>query len=298
MMMMTHQMTRLTTLLAAITVAIGNFACSGSPQQLPSTRLVVDGLERQYNLFVPTNQPDGPMPLLVAVHGGGGQGETFPQQAQFESLAEAAGIVIAFPQAHQMSGNEGEWQLNTRPGSHHDIDYIAAMIDAISATHSIDSSRVYATGYSLGSMFTYELACHMSDRFAAIASFAGTMPVAMHSCAQARAVPIMHIHGVEDSIIAYGDTWDWKAWDSVGRMMDIPSLMAFWRNQYNCQTENTTAGPGTTHFVQSMCDQDARLEHHRLDGVGHGWPDAIDGVSTHQVIWSFLSGFSRELNLP
>ena len=23
------------------------------------------------------------------------------------------------------------------------------------------------------------------------------------------------------------------------------------------------------------------------------WPDSLNGVSTHQVIWSFLSGFSK-----
>ena len=105
-----------------------------------------------------------------------------------------------------MPPNEGAWQLNTDAQSRQDIDYIEAMIDDISSGHPVDASKVYAVGYSLGSMFSYELACQMSGRFAAIASFAGTMPVSPKSCDPERNVPIMHIHGVEDPIIAYGST--------------------------------------------------------------------------------------------
>ncbi len=265
----------------------------GERQTLPSSTINVGGIDREYNLFVPNNPPEGPMPLLVAIHGGGGQGEAFPQQAQFEALAESQGIILAFPQAHLMPNNEGEWQLNTRPESRHDLDYIEAMIDDISSRHQVDATRVYATGYSLGSMFTYDLACHLSARFAAIASFAGTMPVTMHSCDQAHKVPIMHIHGVEDGIISYTDSWDWKEWDSVGAMLDIPGLMQFWSEKYNCVDETQVASDSSTHFVHSGCDDGTRFEHHRLNGVGHGWPDAIDSVSTHEVIWTFLSEFSR-----
>ena len=42
---------------------------------------------------------------------------------------------------------------------------------------SVDESRLYGIGYSLGSMFSYEIACHLNRRIAAIASYAGTMPV-------------------------------------------------------------------------------------------------------------------------
>ena len=46
--------------------------------------------------------------------------------------------------------------------------------------------------------------------------------------------------------------------------------------------------------IHDQCDQDARVEHHRLNGVVHDWPNEIDGVSTHQVMWTFLSGFSKK----
>ena len=192
-----------------------------------------------------------------------------------------------------LPGNEGEWQLNTMPGSRQDIEYIEALIDYISSIHSIDAERVYATGYSLGSMFNYELACHLSNRFAAVASYAGTMPVTPYSCDQSSNVAIMHLHGIDDWIISYGDSWDWKEWDEVGTMMDVPSLVNFWANKYNCQNESETDFDASSHIVHDNCDEGVRVEHHRLDGIGHDWPEEINGISTSQIIWSFLSNFTK-----
>jgi polyhydroxybutyrate depolymerase len=173
-----------------------------------------------------------------------------------------------------------------------DIDFFEAMISEISSNYTVDASRIYAVGYSLGSMFSYELACQMSTRFAAIASFAGTMPVTPKSCNPERNIPIMHIHGVNDPIIAYANTWDWKSWDSVGTMQDIPSLVNYWTDKYNCQGENETSNEDVAHFVYDACDQDSRIEHYRLENGIHEWPADINGEPTYSVMWSFLSNYS------
>ena len=117
-----------------------------------------------------------------------------------------------------------------------DINFINALIADVSTNHSVDANRIYGIGYSLGSMFSYEFACQMSNQFAAIASFAGTMPVNPTACDPQRFAPIMHIHGTDDSIIAYGNEWGWKSWPQVGDMRDIPSLLSYWREKYQCPT--------------------------------------------------------------
>ena len=261
-------------------------------QHLPITEIDVNGMERKYHLFVPTGSQQGPMSLVVMLMGGDAGSWKFPQQDRWEELAELEGIVIAFPVGKVIPPNESAWQLNTDAQSRHDIDLIEAMIQEISSNHALDAQQVYAVGYSLGSMFSYELACQMSDRFAAIASFAGTMPVAPKACDPERNVPLMHIHGVKDPIIAYEHTWDWKNWDSVGTMRDVPSLVQFWRDRYNCQNERQAESEGEIHLVYDSCEQGARVEHYRLEAAGHDWPDTLSGVSTHRVIWSFLSGFA------
>lgn len=274
-------------------------------QHLPMTEITVNGVTREYYLFVPTNEADGPSALLVTLQGGGADaGWRFASQYDWEAVAEQENMIIALPSGMQFGDNEGAWQLNTDAESMQDIEFFEAMITEISSQYTVDESRVYAVGYSLGSMFAYELACQMSTRFAAIASFAGTMPVNAKSCNPERNIPIMHVHGVNDPIIAYSNTWDWKSWDSVGTMRDIPSLVQYWADKYNCQnyqdggsTTNTSSAISSEtvsmrHIVHSNCDQNSRVEHYRLDQGTHEWPAELMGQPTYQVMWSFLSGYS------
>ncbi len=282
-----------------VVIGIGLYAAwwayvvSEYKQHLPINEIAVNGVEREYHIFVPTNEADGPQKLLVLLQGGDAGSWRFPQQFMWEELAEKEGMIIAVPVGKLVPPNEGAWQLNTDAQSMQDIDYIEAMIADISSKHKVDASKVYAVGYSLGSMFSYELACQMSARFAAIASFAGTMPVSPKSCEPERNVPILHIHGVEDGIIAYGNTWDWKSWDSVGTMRDVPGLLDYWQDKYNCQNTGQSETDTSGHTVYDQCDQGARIEHHSIKANGHEWPETINGESTHQVIWLFLSEFSK-----
>ena len=255
--------------------------------------VIVDGMTREYRYEVPAQLPDGPMPVLVMVHGGDGRNYPFPQESQFKSLVNTEDFILLQPLSELVYPNEGEWQLNTRDDSRHDIAFMKAMLAQIAGAFDVDQTRVYATGYSIGSMFTYELACQMSDRFAAIASYAGTMPVSPASCDVSEGIAMMHIHGEEDGIIAYNNPWDWKEWDSVGTMQAIPDLVDYWGDKNRCQSVEETSFGSSSHIVHSDCDAEVRVEHYRLSRVGHEWPDTIDGRSTHRVIWEFVSGFSK-----
>jgi len=210
----------------------------------------------------------------------------------FYNRSEDEGYIVAHPLAMLVGDNEGAWQLNTTPTSIQDMEFMNAMLDDIETNFVVNPKRIYATGYSLGSMFTYEIACQMNTRVAAIATYAGTMPVSPTYCEMTNDIAIMHVHGVDDSIISYSDNWTWKAWDSVGEMMSIPDLVQYWRDKHNCQDSSESELGSSVHQVYSSCNGDARVEHHRLLGVGHEWPDNIEGISTHQVMWEFVRDFS------
>ena len=281
---------RLQILITGAFIALSS-SCGFDPAlTLPSVSIDVEGTERSYNIFVPTNTSTS-SPLLLAFHGGGGAGFEFPQQREFENLASEQGFILALPQAVRVGGNEGEWQLNTTQERYQDIQYVRKVIEDISNNHNVNERKIYAVGYSLGSMFTYELACQMNSEFAAIASFAGTMPVNMESCAQSRNVPIMHIHGTDDGIISYQDSWNWKSWSEVGPMRNIPDLLAFWSTKSGCGDEQQSTEGTVNHQVYTDCAGDGRFEHYRLEGQGHGWPEKIDSQITADAIWGFLSRF-------
>ena len=247
------------------------------------------GLERTFRLTVPEAAQGERLPVLIAFHGGGDAGLPFPDQDGFDET----GAIVVYPDGVSIGDNEGDWLLNTGNTGTEDIEFMEAILDGLDSRYCVDSDRVYATGYSLGSMFTYEIACQLNDRFAAVASFAGTMPVDPASCDLASPIAVMHIHGDEDSIISYGSVWDWKAWDAVGPMHDVPSLITYWGDKLNCSDVSQMDTSTGEHTVHSACDGDVRVEHHRLVGSDHWWPYSIADQSTVDVIWGFLSDFSK-----
>ncbi|MFL2803517.1 MAG: alpha/beta hydrolase family esterase [Dehalococcoidia bacterium] len=259
------------------------------------TTISVDGVDRNFMMSVPTSEKGTLLPILMAFHGGDDVKSftypPFPQSKQFLELSQSEKFILVYPFSKLLEPNEGAWQLNTTEETQQDIKFIQAIIENISSSNCVDENKIYATGYSLGSMFTYELACHMSDTFAAIASFAGTMPKNPNSCVLENEIPIMHIHGTDDFIISYQNEWDWKNWDSVGTMKNIPDLVDYWSTKNQCSAYEETTGKFSTHFIYSDCDRDVKVEHYKLLGQGHGWPEQIEGASTHQVIWDFFKEF-------
>jgi len=254
----------------------------------------VDGVTRRFRVTIPSVEPGTTMPVILAFHGGGGSGFPFEQQDQFDALGAQEDFIMIYPQGQVFGDNEGEWQLNTGPDSGQDIAFVEAILDGLDERYCIDTSRIYGVGYSLGGMFVYELACHLNTRFAGIVSLAGTMPVSPNTCADDPPVGLLHVHGREDSIIPYASQWDWKAWDEVGMMQDIPSLIEYWSEHYSCEaSEVTEPASDLSRTVHSDCDGDVRVEHIRRNDGDHEWPSSIDGVSTPTMFWQFLSQFSR-----
>ena len=264
------------------------------------TSISVNGVERMFRLSVPSSDAGTKLAMIIAFHGGGGSEEDFQQQNQFDQLGEQQKFIMAYAIAESdRSSAQGEWYLNTAATSRDDNDFTEAIVDELSNSYCIDEDRLYAIGYSLGSMYTYEVACQLNDRFAAVASFAGTMPVNPETCELNGNIAVMHIHGKLDYIIDYDDDWDWKdgEHDGVGTMSNIPGMIDFWAEKSNCQNDNTHShlfdGDEVEHIVHSDCDGDVRIEHYGMEAQEHTWPNEVDGTETYQLIWDFLSDFTN-----
>ena len=264
------------------------------------TSISVNGVERMFRLSVPSSDVGTKLALIIAFHGGGGSEEDFQQQNQFDQLGEQQKFIMAYAIAESdRSSAEGEWYLNTAATSRDDNDFTEAIVDELSNSYCIDQDRLYAIGYSLGSMYTYEVACQLNHRFAAVASFAGTMPVNPETCDLSGNIAVMHIHGKLDYIIDYDDDWDWKdgEHEGVGTMSNIPGMIDFWAEKSNCQNDNTHShlfnGDEVEHIVHSDCDGDVRVEHYGMEAQEHTWPDQVDGTYTYVLIWEFLNEFTN-----
>ena len=267
-----------------------------SPTTQSLTSIEVDGVEREFRLSAPSSEPGTSLPLVIAFHGGTDSQEDFAQQEQFDQLGEQEKFVMAYAIAEQdRTAAEGEWFLNTAATSEEDNNFAEAIVDELSGSYCIDQDRLYAIGYSLGAMFTYEIACQLNHRFAATASFAGTMPVNPESCDIARGIGILHIHGKLDYIIYYHQDWEWKdgEHEGVGTMSEVPNLIDYWAAKSSCQAISVETSLTEEHIIHNDCMDDAIIEHYGLQLWDHNWPGEVDGEPTYELMWNFLSQFSK-----
>jgi polyhydroxybutyrate depolymerase len=121
-------------------------------------------------------------PQVIAFHGGGGDGAGFKGYAGVEEAAGGNAIFL-YP-----NGVGGVWESEVSNG---DFDYLHDMVGSVSGELCVDSSRVYAFGFSWGGWAAMAIGCSASSWVHGIASVAGGGP--MGSCGSA--VPTMLIHG-------------------------------------------------------------------------------------------------------
>ena len=294
----------LTTEISSTEIILGESEQSTEPCLVPSQSitqttaliLVNDGM-REFRLSVPSSEAGTKLPLIIAFHGGGGAEEDFQQQDEFDQLGEQEKFIMVYAVAEDgRTSAEGEWFLNTAATSFEDNDFTEAIVDNLSSQYCIDQDRLYAIGYSLGSMYTYEIACQLNHRFAAVASFGGTMPVDPETCELSGNMGVLHIHGKFDYIIDYDDDWDWKdgEHEGVGTMSNVPGMIEAWSMRANCASSDTDSDFFLEHITHSGCFGDTRVEHYGIEFGEHTWPEEVDGTPTYELMWNFLSDFTNK----
>ena len=190
--------------------------------------------------------------------------------------------------------NVGGWTVGSETD---DVLFIEELLDHLDQNLSIDRSRVYSTGMSNGGFMSYELACQLSDRIAAIASVTGTMtPQTYANCKPTRPVSVLQIHGLRDSVVPYRGN---------GIMTPIDQVMSYWASENNCApgpeitqiADLTEDGFGGNRRQFYGCDNNSSVELITLDAMGHDWPISnsiyrSQDLDAASEIWEFLSSFS------
>lgn len=254
--------------------------------------------------MVPEESAESPFPVLLLLHGGGGEAEGALRSACptgdtenggcLHHVAEREGFVLVAPNGTgaKLAGEMRTW--NAGGGSDgwrcvsgraceegiDDISYLGAVLDDVSEHVSIDSSRIYATGLSNGGAMSYRLACEMSDRIAAIVPIGGAMALTTKDvCEPGRPVPVMHIHGTEDPAWRYkGGVGSVRA-GAEGKHVSVERTLGEWRTINGCADDHTsttfrdTADDGQTTIRQEWRRCRAPLIHLKIEGGGHTWPN-------------------------
>lgn len=153
------------------------------------------GIKLNYRLYMPQGAQENPVPLVVFLHGADSRGRDNkkPLDALYEntpfSLVEFQNehpSAILLPQCPRERIHSDERQENV----------LMTVISGIIADGTINSNRIYLTGYSLGGIGTWHLVSRFPKFFAAAVPVCGALDP--FTVRKARFTPIWAFHAEDD----------------------------------------------------------------------------------------------------
>lgn len=258
----------------------------------------VDGRTRHYLLYLPTGYYDDTSryALVLGLHGGGGSAVQFDRHYGLTQKANASKFIVVYPEGVRSDGPLGvrTWNAGTccdyaAENNIDDVKYIRLLIDELAGRYRIDAKRVYAAGMSNGGMLAYRLACEIPDKIAAIAPVSCSMVAS--GCSPTRAVPILHIHSVQDTKVPvqggigiFGYYFPPVDSGLTVFAMGKPPLVV----EDNANYKLTKWGEDMEYYLTT-------------DG-GHAWPGAVrntswgdpssTAVNANDLLWAFFQRYS------
>ena len=164
------------------------------PERLEEhTDVVIDGESDTWYTYVPASyDPSTPTPLVISMHGGYMTGWGQAIYTSWTLLAEREGFIVLFPNAHlrrfwlidvpsdaieaATAFREDGIYLNPPPATpdeNHDIRLVLALIERLVGAYSIDRSRIYMQGMSMGNAMTGQFARYFGQVLAGAAGSGG-----------------------------------------------------------------------------------------------------------------------------
>lgn len=272
----------------------------GFGQQTINGSLEHDNLQRDYILYVPASySADSPMPLLFNFHGYTSNATEQMFYGDFRPIADTANFIIVHPEGTEDNTGTTHFNVGWGASSVDDVGFSEILLEAIASEYNIDLTRVYSTGMSNGGFMSYQLACQMSDKIAAIASVTGSMSFATFAnCDPQHPTPILQIHGTADQTVPYNGAIFAKP---------IEEVVDYWVNFNSCDAmplrtdvpnTSTTDGSTAEHFIYPNGTNDVNTEFFKITNGGHTWagsffdsPGTNHDINASIEVWRFVSRY-------
>jgi len=147
-----------------------------------------------FSLYVPEYYtPDRAWPLVMALHGGSGNGRGFLWSWLRD--ARSHGAILVAPTATGSTSNKNTWALM---GDDTDTANLARILDVVRGRWNVDPARLMLTGMSDGGTFCYVTGLQSASPFTHLAPVAATFHPLMAEMADAerlRGLPVYLVHG-------------------------------------------------------------------------------------------------------
>jgi polyhydroxybutyrate depolymerase len=270
--------------------------------------LVHDGITRSYVVRLPPRAAatDRRLPLVLVLHGGGGNAANAEQMTGFTVKAGQEGFIVVYPEGTSrfgdklLSWNAGHCCAYAMKNDVDDVGFIRALLEKLALSHPVDLERVYVTGMSNGAMMSHRLGIELSDRIAAIAPVVGAL--FGDEPPPRQPVPALMINGMQDEHVP------WRGGEPGGRSSRSwdgtpvkPSLhqAEFWSRSNGCAAPLVRRETPAWIEWRDSCAPSHDVVLYLMKDNGHAWPGGEKGsrrgdepstaLNATDVIWEFFA---------
>ena len=241
-------------------------------------------------LVLPPEIIDGETPLIVSLHGLGGDSAHQSAYVPLHERVNADGFALLLPNGMLNADGSRSWNptddlftKNSGDTPQDDFAYLTELV--VEARKVADFGPVYFFGYSNGGFMAYHVACKGLPGLRAVASLSGTSYVEDSTCDGAQPVSVLHIHGVGDDVILYaGDRSEPEPGkgSETAFYAGAEDMVARWSRRAGCHwpddphpyatldLDRYVPGEETKLFrPESDCPNGITIELWRTEGSGH-----------------------------
>jgi polyhydroxybutyrate depolymerase len=267
--------------------------------------LKLDGLTRTFTIHLPENYYDfgKKLPLVIGIHGTGGNARQFAEQYAFSRKADEAGFIAVYPEGVKKPGVLGlrTWNAGTccdfaAENNIRDVEFIRLLSEQLAEKYNVDGKRIYLVGISNGGMLAYRLAAELKGKFTAMAVVSGTMMTESFP-ADAELIPILHIHSIKDEKVPY------TGGVGIGGyyFTNVDSVLNKWAEAGRCSPGKTLKEESELYskWEWTPCAQGSTVNLYLTNDGGHSWPGGVKSrpaadapsraFNATDLIWDFLS---------
>ena len=227
-------------------------------------------------LVTPQEFVDGETPLIVSLHGFGGNSADHSAYFPLHERVNSHGFGLLLPTGVLNAEGFPFWNPTDEccDGGKTGEDDVAYLTELVAEAKKVkDFGPIYFFGYSNGGFMAHHMACKGLPGLRAVASLAGTSYVEESSCEGAPPVSVLHIHGTEDSVIRFdGDTTESasKSGRETAFYASAQDMVTRWSQRAGCEWPNNPTSYAAIDFDQYLPGAETqafRLESGCADGI-------------------------------
>ena len=260
-----------------VLIAVVSFYLSFYSANRANGTMVSSGQEREYLLHVPPSYDrTKPTPLVISLHAAMLWPAHQRETTHWDSLADEHGFIVVYPSGMTPWGaGTGVWPkiwlLRPEAVVTANVRFISELIDTLEVGYNIDSTRIYANGFSNGGAMAFALSCRLSHRIAAVGTVSAAQDQQPWSwCADLHPMPLINFHGTADLVPYNGGS----VWASPKPFPSVLAWTADWARRNRCGPDpgDSSVAADVTRLEYTQCANDATVVLYTLRGGGHSWP--------------------------